>query len=129
MLRDERGDYLGDLLLLATRQTGNRFEGLAHLAGRSAAADFGRGFAQELIDGNLERIGERGQLIGAESGGAAFPISDHLLVDSESLGELLLGKTGLLAQGGDAFAERRTFAFRRTACLHGGIIRAVRESY
>ena len=128
MLCDQRLDDFDDLLLFSSGQTGNFFKGVTDASGWTAARSRGR-LAEQFIDGNFQRIGQGGQLRRSQCGGPTFPVSNHLLVHVQKIGQVLLRQARFFAKRGDPRAERRTIMFGWAACLHAVIIRAPDKSY
>jgi len=75
-----------------------------------AGAVFGRAlFAEQLVGGGTEHIGELGEIIRTQGRGASFPSSISLLGNAELLGNLHLRKSGALADRHQALTELGTF--------------------
>jgi len=111
-------------LLSGARQFAHAFKNLARFAdGPGAAFFFVAPAAQKIVGGNPQGFGELAELIGAKTGGLAFPVSDDALSDSESIGQLLLSESGFEPGRGDAFAECGAFGLGRSSHGHGWIIR------
>lgn len=128
MLSDQRLNDLDNLLLFSPGQTRNFFKGMANAAGWTAARSRG-GLAEQFIHGNLQRVGQGGQLRRSQRGGPAFPVRNHLLVHVQKIGQVLLRQARFFAKRGDPRAEWRTVMFGWSACLHAVIIRTPDKSY
>lgn len=77
--------------------------------------------AEEVIDGDGERLAEPGEQFGSDGDGRKLQVSDHLLGDAEFVGELRLGEPGGLAGGGEALAQGGAFG----GSFHAASIRVV----
>ena len=96
-------------LLPVAWQRAHAVEKRLGFANRPGAA-LGRGlFAEQLVRGCFEDLGEFGEIVGAKGDGASFPTGVSLLGDAELVGDLGLGKSGALANGDQTFAELGTF--------------------
>lgn len=102
----ERFDELEDAGLLAARQLRESRESLFSAPDRAARLlRFGELGGEECGDGNLKDGGELFELGDGESDIATFPLRITLLRDAELLGDLGLGKPGLLAERMDTGTE------------------------
>lgn len=96
-------------LLPVARQRAHAVEQRLGFADRPGAA-LGCGlFAEQLVRGCFEDLGEFGEIVGAQGDGASFPTGVSLLGDAELVGDLGLGKSGALTDEHQAFAELGTF--------------------
>ena len=76
---------------------------------------------EEGGDGDLKQGGEPFELDDGQGDIAALPLGVTLLGNAELLGDFLLGKPGLFAEGVDAGSEGAAVGLGWTACGHGRI--------
>ncbi len=102
--RFDKLQYAGLLVARQLRQRGESFFSAADWAAR--LLDFRQLRGEEGSDGNLKDGGELFELGDRESDIATLPLGITLLGDAELLGDLGLGKPGLLAESMDTGTER-----------------------
>jgi len=117
MTRKHVLDDAENACLLAAWQLGDLLEDLARLAGRLATFAPGGLVAEQLLDTDPQRIGQRGQHFGAWQRVAVLPKVDVGVNDPDALGKLALGETGGEAQGFESVTTWGVFHERQY--IHG----------
>ena len=114
------------MLLLIARQLARTLENLPQLAGRTGAAFLRVVVAHQFRRRDPQGVGDGFELIVPQRDGTAFPLRVRPLGEAELFGELLLGKSGLLAQVVEALPERWARMLGGSAGVHAAIIRVIR---
>ena len=123
VLKHERLQDGGNLLLLATWQPRSSIEELPHFSGRAIATFAGCTFAEQLLDVHTKRRRQLLQLVWTQGNRVALPVRIRPLRHAQAFSQCLLRESDLFAHRMQSCAERRPLFGGRSAGLHARSIR------
>ena len=126
---DEGINELNDFALLVTRQATDLFKDLADFASGTSLVIWFFFDAQEVINGNVENLGQAANLVRPQRDVVAFPSGITRLTHVELFGNFSLRQTQSLPRFKESLAERRTGSRRWSSLWHIVIIRRRKKTY